>query len=209
MPASLGKQYNSLISEIAEIYESALNEGNENWNSAVLVSNWKIGEKIVKVEQGNQDRAAYGEQIIKQLSKDLNQKYGKGFSARNLAYMRTFYQVYKLKALKPAISWTNYRQLLGIEDDKTRDTIEKRIIKESLNSIELEKLVKDLNKAKENENTSKLEQKLAKNQLKRPSLELFRYRVSRNFSLNFASSTISNAQLCFAKWCWTKCRPWF
>jgi endonuclease YncB( thermonuclease family) len=196
MPASLGKQYNSLITEIAEIYESALNEGNANWNTAVLVSNWKIGEKIVKVEQGNKDRAAYGEQIIKQLSKDLNQKYGKGFSARNLAYMRSFYQVYKLKALKPAISWTNYRQLLGIEDKKIRDNLETRIIKENLNSIEVQKLVKDLNKPRENENTSNLEQNTAKNLLKRPTLELFRYRVSGNFSLNFARA-VQNVDLGF------------
>ncbi|WCL48105.1 DUF1016 N-terminal domain-containing protein [Leptospira sp. GIMC2001] len=196
MPSTLGKQYQTLIADIANIHESALSEGNENWNSAVLVSNWRIGEKIVKVEQGNQDRAKYGEQIIKQLSKDLNRKYGKGFSVRNLAYMRSFYQVYKLKNIQPLISWTNYRILLGIDDKKIRDRFESKIVKENLTTTEFQKLVKEINQAQENGKSTDLDLNSTKNQLKRPSLELFRYRVSGNFSLNFAR-VVQNVDLGF------------
>ncbi|EMJ95483.1 PF06250 domain protein [Leptospira alstonii serovar Sichuan str. 79601] len=39
------------------------------------------------MEQGNQERANYGDRVLIQLSKDLNKRFGKGFSDRNLRYI--------------------------------------------------------------------------------------------------------------------------
>lgn len=88
MLASLGKQYNTLIMEISKLHDTAQSQGTKNWNNALITSNWKIGEQIVKVEQGNNNRASYGDQILKQLSKDLNRRYRKGFKIflMNLAH---------------------------------------------------------------------------------------------------------------------------
>lgn len=58
MAVSLGRQFKTLIMEISKIYETALNDGSENWNRSLLTSNWKIGERIGKVEQGNNIRAS-------------------------------------------------------------------------------------------------------------------------------------------------------
>jgi hypothetical protein len=44
MPTS----YESLVEEISQIYEMALASGDADWNKSALVSNWKIGERIVK-----------------------------------------------------------------------------------------------------------------------------------------------------------------
>lgn len=49
--------YESLVEEISKIYETALADGDADWNKSVLVSNWKIGERIVEVEQNSQFRA--------------------------------------------------------------------------------------------------------------------------------------------------------
>ncbi|NCN11673.1 MAG: DUF1016 domain-containing protein, partial [Leptospira sp.] len=59
--------YESLIEEISQIYETALADGDADWNQSVLVSNWKIGERIVEVEQNKVFRAKYGEKIIQTL----------------------------------------------------------------------------------------------------------------------------------------------
>lgn len=67
MPTS----YESLIEEIAQIHETALADGDADWNKSVLVSNWMIGERIVEVEQSKAFRAKYGEKIIKLLRRPV------------------------------------------------------------------------------------------------------------------------------------------
>jgi len=46
------------------------------------------------VEQQGEERANYGEWMIKQLSKDLSVEFGKGFSIANLRNFRQFYQTF-------------------------------------------------------------------------------------------------------------------
>lgn len=58
-------------------------------------TNYEIGRRIVEQEQKGKDRAAYGEEVIKVLSGRLTREFGKGFSASNLAYMRTFYLLFQ------------------------------------------------------------------------------------------------------------------
>lgn len=60
-------------------------------NKELLDTYWRIGEIIVRYEQNDQIRAAYGERALKQLSKQLTHELGKGFSVSNLQYMRRFY----------------------------------------------------------------------------------------------------------------------
>ncbi len=82
------------------------------------MEHWKT---IVEEEQNGEDRAEYGQEIIKQLSKKLTQKHGKGFTETNLKYMRQFYQVFENShSLRDQLSWTHYRLLLKVEDDQAR-----------------------------------------------------------------------------------------
>jgi hypothetical protein len=50
--------------------------------------------EAVQQIQGGDERAECGKQVIKQLSAELNNKYGRGFSTTNLRYFRTFYTAY-------------------------------------------------------------------------------------------------------------------
>ena len=135
-------QYNSILKDISKIYEQSLNDGNEDWNKAVLSSNWKIGERIIEIKQGKKERAAYGDKVLKQLSKDLSKKYTKGFSERNLGYIRKFYQYYKSGQFHSELSWSHYVCLLLIEDSTIRATLEKNAIQKKLTSRDLLTLVK-------------------------------------------------------------------
>ena len=48
---------------------------------------------IIEEEQDGKERAAYGKYILKELSKRLTQKFGRGYSYDNLKLMRKFYLV--------------------------------------------------------------------------------------------------------------------
>jgi predicted nuclease of restriction endonuclease-like (RecB) superfamily len=54
-------------------------------------TNFEIGRRIVQEELRGEDRAAYGEQIIRTLADRLTGEFGKGFSLSNLKSMRQFY----------------------------------------------------------------------------------------------------------------------
>lgn len=55
---------------------------------------YEIGRMIVEEEQRGKQRAAYGTQLVNELSAYLTKIYGKGFSVRNLKNIRQFYRVY-------------------------------------------------------------------------------------------------------------------
>ena len=58
-------------------------------------TNFEIGRRIVEQEQQGKSRASYGDEVIQALMERLTREFGKGFSGRNLAYMRTFYLLYQ------------------------------------------------------------------------------------------------------------------
>ncbi|WP_042885437.1 DUF1016 N-terminal domain-containing protein [Cupriavidus necator] len=45
---------------------------------------WEIGRRIVEFEQGRQDRAGYGQALLKRRSTDLLRRFRRDFSKRNL-----------------------------------------------------------------------------------------------------------------------------
>ena len=59
-------------------------------NSAMVDAYWHIGEAIFK-ECGDNDRAAYGKQVLQFISERLTAEFGSGFSIQGLRNMRQFY----------------------------------------------------------------------------------------------------------------------
>ena len=57
-------------------------------NSAMVAAYWEIGRTIVEAEQCGQSRAAYGANLLAQLSRRLTDEFGKGFDRTNLQQMR-------------------------------------------------------------------------------------------------------------------------
>jgi len=54
-------------------------------NALMTATYWEIGHRIVEFEQQGQERAEYGEALIKQLAEDLTRQFGRGFGAVNLS----------------------------------------------------------------------------------------------------------------------------
>ncbi len=109
----------------------------------MIISYWKIGEIIVRYEQNESIRAAYGEQTLKQLSKVLTSEFGKGFSRSNLQNMRAFYLNYEnCQSVTGKLSWTHYCELLTISDKDKRSFYEKEAINSSWSVRELKRQIK-------------------------------------------------------------------
>lgn len=90
-------------------------------NTAMVQAYWHIGKLIVDA-QGGEERAAYGDDLIKRISQRLTQEFGKGFTATNLRYMRQFYLVFPIyHSLSDKLSWTHYRMLIKVSNPKARE----------------------------------------------------------------------------------------
>jgi predicted nuclease of restriction endonuclease-like (RecB) superfamily len=61
-------------------------------------TNLEIGRHIVSHEQRGNERAAYGQAVLKQLADKLTREFGRGFSKSNLEYMRRFFLLYQDRA---------------------------------------------------------------------------------------------------------------
>ena len=120
-----------LVDEIKSILDIAKSNVAKVVNSELIASYWKIGEIIVRYEQNDSIRAEYGEQTLKQLSKELTKEFGRGFSRSNLQNMRAFYLNYDIcQSVTGKLSWTHYCELLSISDKDKRSFYEK----EAMNS---------------------------------------------------------------------------
>jgi hypothetical protein len=85
---------------------------------------WKIGERIVLEEQNGVDRAAYGKEIIKNISKELSQEFGRGFSERTIRGFRQFYLSFPdeqiWQTLSAKLSWSHFQSILKVSNPDAR-----------------------------------------------------------------------------------------
>jgi predicted nuclease of restriction endonuclease-like (RecB) superfamily len=84
-----------LVQEIRDLVQSARRAAAQNVNTLQVITNFEIGRRIVEYEQKGSKRAEYGKQMFEELSQRLTDDVGKGFSTRNLRYMRDFYLEYR------------------------------------------------------------------------------------------------------------------
>jgi len=91
-----------LFSEVRDLILSARKMVVHAVDALQVITNFEIGKRIVEHEQKGNQRAAYGENLIKSLSNKLTKEFGNGFSKRNLEYIRKFYLVYQDRAIRIA-----------------------------------------------------------------------------------------------------------
>ncbi len=84
-----------IFEEIKKLLTNARQRVATQVNAELLYTYWNVGQIIIKHEQENKERAEYGKQLLKQLSRELTQEFGKGFSRANLYNMRLFYLSYQ------------------------------------------------------------------------------------------------------------------
>ena len=135
-------KYSELLDSIGFTIEQARQHAIKVVNTELVKANWEIGRHIVEFEQHGQERAEYGSELLTKLSKDLRQRYGKGFGRRNILDMRRFYLTYqKWRTVSAKLSWSHYIALVSISDDTVRKFYEKHTLNENLSVRELERQI--------------------------------------------------------------------
>ena len=122
-------EMSAVILEIKTVLDASRRNIARQVNSELLGTYYNIGRIICEYEQTMPERADYGKQTLKELSKVLTTEFGKGFSRSNLQNMRQFYLTYeKCQTLSGKLSWSHYCELLSISDPDKRRFYEKESI---------------------------------------------------------------------------------
>ena len=115
---------NNYINEIKKILKNARQKAYTAVNSAMVEAYWEIGRRIVEEEQRGKERAEYGKEIVKNLSKELTEEFGKGFSRRTLWEMRKLYVYFsdyeKVRTLFAQLTWSHFQKVLRVSNEKDR-----------------------------------------------------------------------------------------
>lgn len=119
----------SLFSEIKGLIKVSRKKVIQSVNTTMVYTYFEIGRMIVEHLQGGKDRADYGKQVLKSLSEQLTQEFGKGFSERNLLHMKNFYQEYSISQTPSAeFKSINSSTLSGISETNKSETLSGKFI---------------------------------------------------------------------------------
>lgn len=84
-----------LLTEVRQLIQSARRGVATVVDTFQVMTNFEIGRRIVEHEQKGAKRAAYGSELLKELSARLTVEFGRGFSPVNLSHMRRFFLVWQ------------------------------------------------------------------------------------------------------------------
>ena len=121
----------NILSDIQNIIETSQRQAYHAVDTILSQRNWLIGYRISEEEIDGSDRAEYGANIIKKLSKELTAQYGKGYDRSNLYHCLRFYKEFSqivdtaCRQSHIRLSWSHYRALLQVADSDARSWYEK------------------------------------------------------------------------------------
>ena len=159
-----------LFDRVAAILDRARNKIVHRVNSEIVAAYWHIGREIFEAIQAGESRARYGKKLLEQLSENLRERYGKGYSVTNLKYFRSFYLAYPERlsqighpvgdefksasegrplgdflktgqGFHPDLSWSHYRALMRIENPKARQFYEEEAVVGAWSKRQLERQI--------------------------------------------------------------------
>ncbi|MEO6287060.1 MAG: PDDEXK nuclease domain-containing protein [Dyadobacter sp.] len=114
----------SFIQDVVQILQLARQKTYSAVNSEMVIAYWQMGRRIVQEEQNGEQKAAYGEAILKTLSIALTAELGKGFSYANIRNFRQFYLTYPDEAICYTVcsklSWSHNRLIMRVETPSAR-----------------------------------------------------------------------------------------
>ena len=145
------------VHDISNLLEQARQRAKTAVNLSMVYAYYEIGKRIVLEEQQGEQRAAYGQQVLSELSRYLTSQFGKGFSVANLKNIRQFYLVYSNDQIgetvfsqsvnlpivdngrKFYLSWSHYLKLMRIENEDERHFYEIEAAKNGWSLSELKR----------------------------------------------------------------------
>ncbi|MBR1413169.1 MAG: DUF1016 family protein [Bacilli bacterium] len=120
-------------------------------NKSDLETYYNVGKLLIKAQDG-ENRAKYGNGLIKEYSKKLTKELGKGYSERSLKYMRKYYLFQKGQQAAALLSWSHYQILMSLKSDNeinyyinlcVANNLSRNKLREKIKSKEYERLDDD------------------------------------------------------------------
>jgi len=108
-----------LFIEIKQLIQSAKQRTAVAVNAELTLLYWQVG-KCISNEVLNDKRAEYGKRVIGDLSRDLTNAFGKGWSKKQLHHCLRFAETFSdekiVSAVRRQLSWSHLKSLIYIDD---------------------------------------------------------------------------------------------
>lgn len=112
-----------IFKDVTRLIEDSKQYVAQTVNTTLTLLYWKIGTRINKEILHNK-RAEYGKQIVVTLSRQLVEKYGKGWDEKMIRHClrsaETFSEELILSAVRRQLGWTHLRTIMYLKDDLQR-----------------------------------------------------------------------------------------
>jgi len=134
----IDKGYKNLLGELKSIIDKGKYQAYKKVDNIKVQTYWQLGERIVREEMNNQERADYGKYLIDNLAIDLEVE-------KKLMYkIVRFYRVYPIvAALRGQLGWKHYSALTPLTFRNERVFYESKTIANSWSYRELERQIKN------------------------------------------------------------------
>ena len=112
-------------------------------NKNDLNTYYEVGKLLIEA-QGGEERAKYGDRLIKEYSERLYNELGKKYDITTLKRYRQFYlNIEKGAALRHQLSWTHYRELLTLDNVNELNYYVEITIEQNLSYRQLREKIKN------------------------------------------------------------------
>lgn len=113
-----------LLADLRRLIESARQAAAVAVNASLTLMYWHIGQRIRTEVLGGQ-RAAYGDEIVSTLSRQLTAEFGRSFSDKNLRHMMRFAEAFAepeiVSTLSRQLAWSHFLELIYLKDPLQRE----------------------------------------------------------------------------------------
>ena len=113
-----------LFTDVALLIEESKKYVAHTVNTTLSILYWKIGKRI-NLEVLQNKRAEYGKQIVISLTRQLTEKYGKGWDEKTLRHClrsaETFSENLIISATQRQLGWTHLKTIMYLKDDLQRE----------------------------------------------------------------------------------------
>ena len=124
VPATGSPDTTQLLADLRTLIDAGRTHVAQAVNVGLVLLYWGVGERIRR-EILREQRAAYGEEIVSTVSRQLTTDYGRGFSRFALSRMIKFAELFPdrkiVAALSQQLGWSHFIEIIPLDDPLKRE----------------------------------------------------------------------------------------
>ncbi|MFJ1426250.1 YhcG family protein [Capnocytophaga canimorsus] len=134
----------NLLSELSVLIENGQQQIVYYANRTLTLVFWQVGKRINE-DVLNNERATYGKRIVPMIANELESKYGRNFTEKNIRRMMQFAEVFPdfqiVVPLARQLSWSHFLILIPLKNHEARMFYAELAVSENLGKRELRKQI--------------------------------------------------------------------